>query len=50
MEGGVLWNDPELGIDWEGMFREYGIEKPLTSEKDNKHLTLRKSPSYFKYK
>lgn len=48
-EGGILWNDPELEIDWEGMFREYGIEKPLTSEKDSKHLTLKKSPSYFKY-
>ena len=48
-EGGIYWNDPELEIDWEGMFREYGIEKPLTSEKDSKHLTLKKSPSYFKY-
>ena len=48
-ECGILWNDPELGIDWEGMFREYGIEKPLTSEKDSKHLTLGKSPSYFQY-
>ncbi len=48
-EGGILWNDPELGIDWEGMFQEYGIEKPLTSEKDGKHLTLKKSPNYFKY-
>ena len=37
-EGGILWNDPELGIDWEGMFSRYGIEKPLTSEKDGKHL------------
>lgn len=49
MEGGILWNDPELGIDWEGMFSEYGIEEPLTSEKDAKHLTLSKSPKYFKY-
>lgn len=49
MEGGILWNDPELGIDWEGMFNEYGIEEPLTSEKDAKHLTLSKSPKYFKY-
>ena len=49
MEGGIYWNDPELGIDWEGMFKEYGIEMPITSEKDGKHLTLRKSPSYFKY-
>ena len=49
MEGGILWNDPELGIDWEGMFNEYGIDEPLTSEKDAKRLTLSKSPKYFKY-
>jgi dTDP-4-dehydrorhamnose 3,5-epimerase len=49
LEGGILWNDKELGIDWEGMFRKYGIDKPLTSEKDSKHLTLKKSPSYFEY-
>ena len=49
MESGIYWNDPELGIDWEGMFKEYGIDQPITSEKDGNHLTLRKSPSYFKY-
>ncbi len=49
-EGGILWNDPELGIDWEGMFEKYGIDEPLTSEKDGKHLTLSKSPKYFKYR
>lgn len=48
-EGGILWNDPELGIDWEGMFDKYGIDEPLTSDKDGKHLTLSKSPKYFKY-
>ena len=47
MEGGILWNDPELGIDWEGIFKEYGIDVPITSEKDGKHLTLSKSPKYF---
>lgn len=26
-EGGLLWNDPEIGIDW-------GFDKPLVSEKD----------------
>lgn len=26
-ESGLLWNDPELGIDW-------GIENPIVSEKD----------------
>lgn len=49
MEGGIYWNDPELGIDWEGMFSKYGITSPVTSEKDGKHLTLSKSPSYFEY-
>lgn len=49
MEAGIYWNDPDLGIDWEGMFKEYDIDRPLTSEKDGKHLTLKKSPSYFKY-
>ena len=49
MEGGIYWNDPELNIDWQGMFNEYGITEPLTSEKDAKHLTLSKSPKYFKY-
>ena len=50
MEGGILWNDPELEIDWNGMFEKYNIEKPLTREKDGKHLTLKKSPKYFEYK
>ena len=50
MEGGILWNDPELDIDWDGMFKENGIDEPLTSEKDAKHLTLSKSPKYFTYK
>ncbi len=50
MEGGIYWDDDELGIDWKGMFKEYGIETPLTSEKDGKHLTLAKSPKYFTYK
>lgn len=26
-EGGVLWNDPELGIDW-------GLQNPIVSDKD----------------
>lgn len=50
MEEGIYWNDPELGIDWEGMFKEYGIDKPLTSEKDSKHLILKESPKYFQYR
>ena len=48
-EGGIYWNDPELGIDWDGMFKKYGIDKPITSEKDTKRLVLGKSPKYFQY-
>ena len=33
-EIGVIWNDPEIGIDW-------GIESPLLSEKDRRLPTLR---------
>lgn len=50
LEGGILWNDPALGIDWEGMFQKYGIEEPITSDKDSKHLVLGESPEYFEYK
>ena len=32
-ECGILWNDPELGIDW-------GIIQPLVSEKDQRNPTL----------
>jgi dTDP-4-dehydrorhamnose 3,5-epimerase len=30
---GILWNDPEVGIDW-------GIESPILSAKDQKHPPL----------
>ena len=41
MEGGVYWNDPDLGIDWEGIFKEYNIEKPILSDKDMNRLPLK---------
>ena len=34
-EAGILWNDPEIGIDWP-------VSAPVLSEKDTKHPTLRK--------
>lgn len=49
LEAGIQWNDPELQINWEETFENYGILNPLTSEKDAKHLTLSKSPKYFRY-
>ena len=39
-EDGITWDDPELEIPWDSMFKEYGIEEPLLSEKDLKHDTL----------
>lgn len=50
LEAGILWNDPELNIPWDDMFKEYGISEPLLSDKDQKHLVLSKSPEYFRYK
>ena len=37
-EGGILWNDPGIGIDWplDGM-------EPVLSDKDMKHPTLKQS-------
>jgi dTDP-4-dehydrorhamnose 3,5-epimerase len=49
MEAGIYWNDPDLNIGWEQMFKEYGIEEPLLSEKDKVHPLLKESPKYFKY-
>jgi dTDP-4-dehydrorhamnose 3,5-epimerase len=31
-ESGIIWNDPELNIDWE--LQKYEIEHPIVSEKD----------------
>jgi dTDP-4-dehydrorhamnose 3,5-epimerase len=31
---GIIWNDPEIGIDW-------GTDSPVLSEKDKNHPTLR---------
>ena len=36
-EGGVLWSDPEIGIDWP---IPEGVE-PILSEKDKKWLGLK---------
>lgn len=38
-EGGIIWNDPDVTIEWP--LEEYGISEPLLSEKDKKWLTLK---------
>lgn len=39
-EEGILWNDPELGINWQ-------VEQPILSEKDTKHQLFRDFSSKF---
>jgi dTDP-4-dehydrorhamnose 3,5-epimerase len=41
---GVLWNDPELGIDW-----QLAGEQPLLSDRDRRHPTLARLPRYFEF-
>ena len=36
-EGGILWNDPDIGIDWP-------VRTPLLSEKDRSLLSLKSLP------
>ena len=47
LEGGVLWNDPEIDIPWDEIFKEYGIEKPLLSDKDRDRVPLSESDIQF---
>ncbi|MFV0249882.1 MAG: dTDP-4-dehydrorhamnose 3,5-epimerase [Bacilli bacterium] len=46
LEGGILWNDPDLNIDWQ--FEKYNITNPILSEKDQNHLPLKESNLTFK--
>ncbi len=48
LEAGILWNDEELGIDWQKIMQENGIEEPILSEKDQHHPTLKENPVIFK--
>lgn len=39
-EGGIAWDDPTVGIDWQSIFDEYGIEHPELSEKDSNRMSF----------
>ena len=43
-EGGLMWNDPALGIDWKAVAPDL---HPLLSEKDGKHPAFDPTGSYF---
>ncbi|MGL5416278.1 MAG: dTDP-4-dehydrorhamnose 3,5-epimerase [Clostridium sp.] len=45
-DGGVLWNDPEIGVEWP----TNGIKELLLSEKDKKQKTLKELDLPFVYK
>lgn len=40
---GIIWNDPEIGIDWP-------IREPLLSEKDRRHPLLRDAENTFRFR
>lgn len=43
-EGGLMWNDPAIGIDWKAVAPNVN---PLLSEKDGKHPAFEFSKNYF---
>ena len=47
LEGGILWNDPEINIPWNEIFNKYGIEKPILSSKDQVREGLSKMDTNF---
>ena len=47
LEGGVLWNDPEIGIPWDEIFEYYGIDEPILSDKDKNRALLENSEVNF---
>ena len=47
LDGGIPWNDPEINIPWDDIFKKYGIDKPLLSDKDQKHKSLSESDLEF---
>ena len=48
LEAGILWNDPDLNIDWDKMLKENGIDEPILSDKDLVHPTLKDNKVIFK--
>lgn len=43
-EGGLMWNDPEIGINWKSIAPDI---EPLLSEKDGKHPAFDPNKNYF---
>ena len=41
MEDGILWNDPDIGINWDEIFAKYDITEPILSSKDKVRKPLK---------
>lgn len=39
-EGGITWDDPTIGIDWQSIFNEYSITEPELSTKDADRMSF----------
>ena len=48
MEAGIIWNDKDININWEKILKENNIERPLLSDKDKIHPTLKENKVIFK--
>lgn len=47
-EGGLMWNDPAIGIDWKAAVEAAGIQLEFQlSEKDTRHPAFNPQGSYF---
>ena len=47
MEDGILWNDPNININWNEIFEKYDIKEPILSEKDKVRIPLNESKVNF---
>jgi len=46
-EGGLPWNDPVIGVDWQAAAADCGSITPLLSPKDGTHPAFRPDDAYF---
>ena len=47
-EDGILWNDPALNIDWDGILAKCGVKEPVLSEKDRVRKPLAENTTEFR--